>query len=375
MEGEAMTMPMLKALHGKCISPFAVLILISGIFVLPQDRSKKDALKTPIIPSIKLNVEVVTAFVTVHDKKGTLIKDLTEADFTLKEDGKRQDITHFSREVDLPLTIGLIIQQTPGMMGRIAQLQLAVRTLFKNLIRPQKDSVFVMKVRDMQISSTSFEGQIESVQELTSAPEEMEKAVNLIGVNGVAGIATASESQTMLADAIYMAATKTLMRVQGRKALIIIGDDYHFASHLDSAVAAALDADTLIYAIRFYNEINSPGSYMLGSEGLSSAPGWNPDISRLELPTLAYKTGGTFFVDNERLRLDRIFANIEEELRSQYMLGYTPKESANAGFRKIKVNVKKDGMSVKAREGYYPSAKSAVALASSIVSPGNPIRK
>jgi hypothetical protein len=122
MEAEAMTKPMLKASAGRKFFMIAFLILLGGIFVLPQDTPKKDAsgwMHADIHP------EIASALVAVRDKQGKLIKDLEPKDFTLKEDGRKQTIECFSQECDLPLTIGLILDNTRSIGNLMEPVQIA----------------------------------------------------------------------------------------------------------------------------------------------------------------------------------------------------------------------------------------------------------
>jgi VWFA-related protein len=387
-----MTKPMLQASPGRRIFLIAILILMSGIFVLPQDSSQKDTSQTGISTS-SAGVEIVNAFVTVRDKKGTLIKDLTQEDFTLKEDGHKQTISNFSSEVDLPLTIGLIVDTSPSIVARMAQLQITSWAFLKNMLRPDKDKAFIMRFRDIQSGGTSSRGQVELIQGLTSSQELIEKAVKLIGSGGVAGDSRQAEYQTMLADSISVASKNILAPQKGRKVLIIIGDGFHIANHLDSAIAAAQEADALIYTVHIYDPNSggaggrsggtvaprgggmggtrggrmggtrgggmggSMGGSMGGNTGLPATGESNDNVNMGNLKILSSITGGTCYEGSGRQSLDQIYAQIEEELHSQYSIGYTPIQNTNNKFRTIKVEVQKPGMAVSAREGYYPRKK------------------
>jgi VWFA-related protein len=342
----AMTKSKLIALPYRKIFLIAVLILVNGIFVLPQDTSQ------PALSTFSVGVDVVNAFVTVRNKKGAYVKDLVKEDFTLKEDGRPQTISYFSRESNLPLTIGFIVDNSPSMLAVMGQLQIASQGFLKKVIRPEKDKVFIIKFRDIQNGRMSFDGQIEILLNLTSSPALIEKAINQIGWEGVIGSATNAEFQTMLGDSIYLVADKILKPVQGRKALIILGDGFHIGYHMDMAVAAAQEADSLIYTIRIADQNFGSSGGMGGGMGGPSA-----DVNESNLEMLSNQTGGTFFEYKGKQSLDQIYEQIEDELRSQYLLGYAPEKSGNNGFRKIRVKVLKDGMTAHAREGYYPRKK------------------
>jgi VWFA-related protein len=363
-EGGVMIKPVQRASLDRRIFLIAAMILMSGIPVLPQNTLQKNNSETGG-PTFSVDVEVVNASVSVRDKKGTFIKDLTKDDFTLKEDGRKQTISNFFREDNLPLTIGLIIDASPSMGSVMGQLQLAARIFLKKIIRPDKDRVFIMKFKDIMDARMSFEGQIDVVQGLTSSSEKIDKAATLIGGDGISEKVIPAQFQTMLADSIFMGVNN--MPPQGRKALIVIGDGFHMDDHRDWAIAAAQEADALIYTIHIYDPewggTNSMGNMFggtLGRMGSMRGPalgGFDPNESSNDLKTLSRKTGGAFFEGGEDTNLLQIFAQIEEELRSIYSLGYTPIKSTNKGFRKIKVEVKKPGMTVIAREGYIPRTK------------------
>jgi VWFA-related protein len=352
----------------------AVPLFLNCILMLPQAAEQKD-ISEPSIPTFKASVEIVNAFVTVRDKKGAIIKDLTQEDFTLKEDGRKQTIRYFSRESDLPLTIGLIIDTSPSMQAVMKELQTASQIFLKNMIRPGKDRVFIIKFRDLMRGGMSFEGQVELVQGLTSSSETIERAANLIERNEVVGSSTNAGFQTMLADSICIASDKILTRVQGRKALIIIGDGFHIGDNMDLAVAAAHEGDALIYTIHIYDPdwggSDNPNVWGRALGGMNrgglngvlgnifrggpmpQAGGFNPEASKKDLRTLSNKTGGAFFEGSGELTLGQIYRKIEEELRNQYSLGYEPSQSKNNDFRKIKVDVRRSGVIIHTREGYY----------------------
>ncbi len=169
----------------------------------------------------------------------------------------------------------------------------------------------------------------------------------------------------------------------GRKAMLILGDGDHVGDRLARAVTAAQGADTVIYPIRIYDKnagtgaptagIRLPGGVTIGPGGggarggmplpprapgpPAGAPGGGTDVERGKenLRQLARQTGGTYFeVGKKNESLGQIYEQIEEELRSQYRLGYTPDAKALNGFRSIKVSVRRKGMVVRAREGYDP---------------------
>jgi VWFA-related protein len=149
---------------------------------------------------------------------------------------------------------------------------------------------------------------------------------------------------TVLFDAVYLAATEKLRSEVGRKAVVVITDGVDTGSRvkLASAIEAAQKADMIIYSIYYVD----PRAY--GGSGLGYAPS-NGDLRRM-----SDETGGRMFEVNRRNTLDDIFRQIQEEMRSQYAIGYVSTNSAADGaYRRVEVRAKQKGLKVQARKGYY----------------------
>ena len=152
---------------------------------------------------------------------------------------------------------------------------------------------------------------------------------------------------------------------QGRKALILLTDgvDNGSKTPLTQAIESAQRADTLVYSILFAGEEGQPiQSYPGGFGGRRRGGGFPPPQQRERpdgkrvLERISRETGGGFFEVSKKLSIDQIYDRIEEELRNQYSLGFTPDANAPSGFRRITVTVKQRGMIVQTREGYYPGS-------------------
>jgi VWFA-related protein len=348
-----------------------VILIINGSNLLPQSDPQKTV-------TIRTETKVVNVYATVRDKRGAYVKDLMQEDFALKEDNRKQPISNFTREVNLPLTIGVILDYSPSMQAVAAQLQIASVAFFNSMIRPGIDQVFIIKFRDIQNPGRmmSFDGQIELLQDLTSDPAAIARAANLIAWEGVGGQTWDAEFQTMLADSvIYSGIQKFMMLPPSRKALIVIGDGYHVGNHMDAAVKTAQEADTQVYTIHIYDPnfgaSSSGGGAFSGGRfgggggfggmmGGMSIPGQQSDtVWATNLQELSLKTGGTYFEYSGKKSLDQIYKDIEEELRSYYSIGYSPDEAnKNPGCRKLKVTVQQKELTVHSRESYCPPGTS-----------------
>jgi VWFA-related protein len=300
-------------------------------------------------PTLTVNVDVVNVFVTVRDKKGRLIKDLSQEDFTIREDGRPQNIQYFAQESDLPLTVGLIVDTTPSEARMLEEEREASRIFLSKMLRPDKDSAFLVQ----------YANEVELFQGLTSSREDLERGLDLLRPHSL------MPSQTVLADAICVVSNKIMKAQEGRKALILLGDGGHCGNRREEAITAAQRADTLIYGILIYDK-NFGGMAGSGGEWPSmSGPGFGrPGLSGYDrtgdkenLKTISTQTGGAYFEVTNKTTLGLIYETIEEELRSQYNLGYVPDAKARNGYRKIEVGVRKKGLVVHGRRGYFSNIR------------------
>jgi VWFA-related protein len=268
-------------------------------------------------------VKVVNVLVTVRDRQGQLVKGLAKEDFTLEEDGRAQAIRYFSPQADLPLTLGLLVDVSGSQRSVLAEQRRASRQFFDTVLRKQQDQAFLVR----------FDRQVEMLPDLTLPEPDMRKS----GAQG-----------TALYDAIVSSARR-IGPQSGRKALIVLSDGYDTSSSasLGAAVEAAQRADALLYSIRFLDR-DIFAFEVPASQGGSPVP----REGRKALERLAKETGGAYFDLTAAEQLDKIYARIEDQLRNQYSLGFTPR-STRPGYRKIRVSVKRKGMAAQARDGYY----------------------
>jgi VWFA-related protein len=308
-------------------------------------------------PTFSADVKVVNVFATVRNKDGKIVKDLVKEDFMLLEDGQEQPIRYFARESGLPLTVGLIVDTTPSesrMLGAEKRTSLA---FLNQILRPEKDRAFLIQ----------FNEEVELLQDLTSSKERLQRALGKLS-EASGGPGGGNPGNTILSDAIWLAAEDVLLAQTGRKAVIVLGDGDHVGSRKERAIAAAERADTAVYAIRIQDKsfggggggglgglARIPGLGGPGIGGPGGPPGGGPMGGRDDkaLKEIAIRTGGSYFESAKKDSLEQIYRDIEEELRSQYSLGYTPAVGTRSGYRHIKVEVNKKGLTVQARDGYY----------------------
>jgi len=338
-------------------------LLISAAALFPlRAQEKTDA-------TFAGGVKVVNVLASVHNSKNEVVKDLKQEDFTIEEDGRPQVIKYFARETDLPLTLGLMVDTSGSQRRVLNQEKDATSQFIGQVMREDKDKAFLIK----------FDAEAEEMQELTSSKKKLQSALNDVqpaeprqlqrrdpnssgGTYGGAG--GRNGAGTILYDAILLASNEESKKQQGRKAMILLtdGDDHGSRTSLSECIEAAQRADTLVYSIYFADQEQSNFSPSFGGPGMGrhggGGGGRRPQQTRGDgkriLQRISKETGGSFFEVTKKMPIDKIYEQIEEELRSQYNLGYTPdKSDAGSGFRKIKVTAKGKGLVVQARDGYY----------------------
>jgi VWFA-related protein len=279
-------------------------------------------------PAFSSDVQVVNLLATVRDKKAAIVRDLTKDDFSLVEDGRPQDIRYFARESDLPLTIGLMVDTSMSQVKVLDAERGASFRFLDQVLRENKDHVFIMQ----------FDLTVQTRQALTGSRRDLDQALTMVDTPTRNQLRSQYGGGTLLFDAIVDAAQDTMTKQKGRKALIVLSDggDNGSDATLKAAVEAAQRAETLIYAILY-------------TEG-----GFGSGEGRKIMQELAKESGGSFFEVSKKLTIDQVFALIEEDLRSQYSLGYVSDRPAQiADFRKIQLTVKRPGLIVQSRDRYW----------------------
>jgi VWFA-related protein len=288
---------------------------------------------------IKVNVNLVNVLCTVHNKAGGLVGNLEKTDFTVFEDGKQQEIKYFTRETDLPLTIGLLVDTSSSQERLIETERNAAHQFFTRVLR-QKDEAFLIQ----------FGAEAELLQDSTSSPKLLLDGLNQLRLSVPVGglhpgpVPTVQNlAGTILYDAVYLAANEKLKTEVGRKAIVVITDGVDTGSKTsrDKSIEAALKADSIIYSI-FYQDAAAYGPFGGGGGG------------RGELQRMSAETGGRVFDVDRKHTLDDAFRAIQDEMRSQYSIGYTPTNPRKDGtFRKLEVRVSNKDNKVQTRKGYY----------------------
>jgi len=380
----------MKSLQSARLVLSIVAVSLSSVVALAQSTTTAKTnppAHAPDQPSTTLSVQVkvVNVLATVRDKHGKIVSDLGKDDFTLAEDGRPQSIHYFTRETDLPLTLGLLVDTSMSQRRVLDQERSASHGFLDQMVRADKDKAFIIH----------FDREVELLQDLTNSHEKLEDALGKLNApqfkrasdqsgqgsdpdddhrqRGGSGRSRMGGGGTLLYDAIYLASDELMKKQQGRKALIVLSDgvDRGSKESLETAIATAQKGDTAVYSILYKDEeaysdhrggfgMGGPwgGGGPMGRHGGAGGHRYpqeqRPDGKKI-LTRISQETGGRFFEVSKKETVDQIYAQIEEELRNQYSIGYTPDRAgaAEEGYHKIQLVAMKKDLLVQTREGYY----------------------
>jgi Ca-activated chloride channel family protein len=275
------------------------------------------------ITTIRKRVDEVNVVFTVTDKREHFVKDLTENDFRVVDDNKpAQSIRSFSRQTNLPLRVGLLIDASNSVRDRFKFEQEAAIEFLNQIIRPKYDKAFVI----------GFDTTPEVTQDFTDSPEALSRGVRMLRAGG----------GTAMYDAIYFACRDKLMKEDNgvmatRRAIILLsdGEDNQSRVSREEAVEMAQRAEVIIYAI----STNTSGLKLRGDKVLEH---------------FAEQTGGKAFFPFKIEDVANAFTEISDELRSQYAIAYKPADfTADGKYRSIQIIADNKKYHVRARKGYY----------------------
>ena len=293
---------------------------------------------------IRVDVNLVSILASVRGKGGTLISNLEQSDFKIYEDGKEQKIKNFTRETDLPLTLGLLVDTSESQERLIQTEQRAASQFFSKVIRP-KDQAFLLQ----------FGAEAELLQDLTNSSRLLEKGLDQLRLSvPVGGLhpgpvpTMQNQAGTILYDAVYLAANDELKREVGRKAVVLITDGVDTGSKIsrDKSIEAAQKGDVMIYSIYYVDRAAYGGGF--GSISFGGGGG------EAELRRMSSETGGQVFQVDRNHSLDDIFREIQDEMRSQYAITYQPPNPNRDGtYHKIDIKLANKDYKPQARKGYY----------------------
>lgn len=325
----------------------------------PADTKSAAPTPTPPIDEIdevvNVDTEVVNVLFTAQDKNRRLLLGLKQEDIRILENGQPQQVSSFSRQVDLPLSLAILIDTSLSQERTLPEEKSAAISFLESVVRPNKDEVSVI----------SFTGETTLEQGMTNNMTRLRRAIDRVvfvppssyigggvlanggsvpGTPPISGDNQRSAASTALWDAIWVTSDEVLGPApeKTRRAIILLsdGDDTYSRKKLDEAVQAALKAEAIIYSIgigdNFRFRVNEPA-----------------------LKKLSENTGGRAYFPRDESELREAFKQIQDEMRSQYLIAYEPSNQILDGsYRKIEIQLaspemQKDKIRLTHRQGYF----------------------
>lgn len=276
---------------------------------------------------IRVDVNLVRILATVKNDAGELVGSLEKEDFEIYDNGVRQETAVFERHTEQPLSIAVMVDTSGSTAKELKYETESVGRFLK--------AVFAGGNPEDKVALYSFNWQVERLNSFTNRQARAESSLKNLK----------AEAGTSLYDAIYLAAQDLESR-EGRHVMIVVtdGGDTTSAKDFHAALEAAQMADAVIYPVLVMPITNDAGRNIGGENALT---------------TMAMATGGRVFAPSVGPELDRAFAEILKDLRTQYLLGYYPKDvpPSENRFHKIEVRLRKPALRVLARNGYYGDSK------------------
>ena len=306
------------------IVPLGLVFTLAVSTLVAQAPAQPQETPLPARPAFRAGVDIVSLNVTVTDGTNRYVSDLEQAEFSVYEDGVKQDISFFSRRQQ-PIALSLLLDSSASMEDKLPMLQQAATNFVKRL-----------KPTDLA-QVIDFDSRVEIRQVFTGNQMELAAAIDQMGAGG----------STSLHNAIYIA-LKELRKIRAvseaeirRQALVVFsdGEDTSSLVSFEEVLDLAKRSETSIYTIALRG-IDTQ------TKGFKEA--------EYVMRTLAYETGGRSFFPARIEDLAGVYQQIGDELSSQYTIGYVSKnQRRDGGLRRLVVRVNRPSLTARTRQGYY----------------------
>jgi Ca-activated chloride channel family protein len=284
------------------------------------------------VTTLKVVTGLVAISAVVKTKDGQAQEGLTKDDFVLKQDGKDVPIHYFSRGSEVPLSFALMVDTSGSQETFIGDESLASDVFFETMLGRKEDRAMLVQ----------FDTTVLQLRSMTNSASALHFALSRMSQRA------AAKGGTLLYDAVYVVAKDALAKETGRKAMVILtdGGDVGSRRSLAEAIEQAQRADVQVYSIQY--------SMFKGLSGGNTgrAPQADPGLEALE--KLSESTGGHVFTVSRTMSLREIFAQIADDLRLQYELGYKPPPDTQPNsYHKLELKAKDKKLTVQARKGFF----------------------
>jgi len=355
----------------------AILVALAGVASAQQAAGPEATTST-----ITVDAKLVVVPAVVRDKKNALLPGLTKENFALQVDGKLQAVRYFDHDADVPLTMGLLIDTSMSQRNVLDDERSASAAFLDKMLAPDRDKAFLVQ----------FARNVALLQDVTASRGKLQEALKQVDTpkptfqraDSSSGSTDPDEARrerfremmsqagTTLYDAVYLASDQVIAKEKGRRALILLTDgaDHGSLKTLAQAIESAQRADTIVYAIYYKDDHEHGGGGYgggggpfgghggMGGGGMGHG-GYGQQVDgKKVLERMCGETGGRVFEVTKKETVAAIYAEIGEELRSQYRLGFTPSaDAASEGYHQIVLALTgplaKGKNQVQARDGYY----------------------
>lgn len=304
---------------------------------------------------IKIDTDLVNVLFSAQDKNRRLLTELKQTDVRLIEDGQPQQIVVFARQVDLPLSLAILIDTSISQERTLPEERAAAKSFLQSIIRPEKD----------EVSIVSFTGETTLEQGMTNNLARLNRAVDRVrfvapsgyigggvvsgGTPPISGDNQAVVGSTAIWDAIWVTSEEVLKPSpdKTRRAIILLSDGFNTygSKKLDDAVQAALRNEAVIYSI-----------------GIGDS--FYDGVEKGVMKKISERTGGRAFFPQDETELRQAFAQIQIEMRSQFLIAYEPTNQKQDGsYRKIEIQIAnpelaKQKVNLTHRQGYFAKTES-----------------
>jgi Ca-activated chloride channel family protein len=297
----------------------------------PAPAQDADQAQQPVT-TLKVVTGLVAISAVVKTKDGQAQEGLTKDDFILKQDGKEVPIHYFSRGSEVPLSFALMVDTSGSQATFIGDESLASDVFFETMLGRQEDRAMLVQ----------FDTTVLQLKSMTNSASALHFALSRMSQRA------AAKGGTLLYDAVYVVAKDALAKETGRKAMVILSDggDNGSRRSLAEAIEQAQRADVQVYSILY--------SMFRGLSGGNTGrpPQADPGLEALE--KLSESTGGHVFTVSRTMSLREIFAQIADDLRLQYELGYKPPPDTQPNsYHKLELKAKDKKLTVQARKGFF----------------------
>ncbi len=316
----------------------------------PQPSSKQDEVTLQDDEVVRVDTDLTNILFTAADKNKRFITNLRKEDIRILEDGQPQEIFTFQTQIDLPLSLAILIDTSRSQERTLPDEKAAARAFIDAILRQGKDEAAIV----------SFTGESTLEQGLTGNVARIRQAIDrvefvppsgyvgggvVVGTPPISGSNNSLAYSTSLWDAIWVTADEVMAQAaeKTRRAIIIVtdGDDTSSRKKIDDAIQRAIKADALIFAI-----------------GIGDSYGYR-GVDEGSLSKVAERTGGRAYFPRDESDLRAAFTQIERELREQYLVAYSPTNQKRDGsYRKVQIEIvnpelRTQNIRLNYRQGYF----------------------